>query len=159
MKQKLNIITRAIMVAFLSSVSINSYASCEEAISANYREQNLTPGQIIIGGDTIMPDSTYNWPIYEVMPSFPGGESALYEFLESNKQYPEEAKRNNEHGIVIVTFWVEKDGTITNARILRGCTPSLDAEALRLVSTMPKWTPGKMNGELKRVSFSLPIRF
>ena len=93
------------------------------------------------------------------IPVFPGGESALYEFIESNLQYPEEAKKNNEHGLVVVTFYVEKDRTITNARILRGRTPSLDAEALRIVSIMPKWEPGKMNGELKRVNYSLPIRF
>ena len=123
------------------------------------KEQNRIPGQIMIRGNTIRSDTTYQWPIYEVMPSFPGGESALYEFLETNKQYPEEAKRNNEHGRVIVTFYIEKDGTVTNPRILRGRTPSLDNEALRLVSIMPKWMPGKMGGEQKRVSFSIPIKF
>ena len=123
------------------------------------KEQNRIPGQIMIRGNTIRSDTTYQWPIYEVMPSFPGGESALYEFLETNKQYPEEAKRNNEHGRVIVTFYIEKDGTVTNPRILRGRTPSLDNEALRLVSIMPKWMPGTMGGELKRVAFSIPINF
>lgn len=123
------------------------------------KEQNRIPGQMLIRGDSIRSDSTYLWPIYEVMPSFPGGESALYEFLESNKQYPEEAKRNNEHGRVIVTFVIEKDGTVTNPRILRGRTPSLDNEALRLVSIMPKWMPGTMCGEPKRVRFNLPIKF
>lgn len=121
--------------------------------------QNRIPGQLLIRGDSIKADSTYHWPIYEVKPSFPGGDSALYEFLESNMQYPEEAKRNNEHGRVIVTFYIEKDGTVTNPRILRGRTPSLDAEALRIVSIMPKWTPGKFNGELKKVRYTLPISF
>lgn len=121
--------------------------------------QNRIPGQLLIRGDSIKTDSTYLWPIYEVKPSFPGGDSALYEFLESNMQYPEEAKRNNEHGRVIVTFYIEKDGTVTNPRILRGRTPSLDAEALRIVSIMPKWTPGKFNGELKKVRYTLPISF
>ena len=83
------------------------------------KEQNRIPGELLIRGNSIRSDSTYQSPIYEVMPSFPGGESALYEFLESNKQYPEEAKRNNEHGRVIVTFYIEKDGTVTNPRILR----------------------------------------
>ena len=123
------------------------------------KEQNRIPGQIMIRGNTIRSDTTYQWPIYEVMPSFPGGESALYEFLETNKQYPEEAKRNNEHSRVIVTFYIEKDGTVTNPRILRGRTPSLDNEALRLVSIMPKWMPGTMCGEPKRVAFSIPIKF
>ena len=121
--------------------------------------QNRIPGQLLIRGDSIKTDSAYTWDYPYVHPSFPGGDSALYEFLESNMQYPEEAKQNNEHGRVVVTFYIEKDGTVTNPRILRGRTPSLDAEALRLVSIMPKWTPGKMNGEVKRVSFSLPIGF
>ncbi|MBD5367202.1 MAG: TonB family protein [Bacteroides sp.] len=123
------------------------------------KEQNRIPGQLLIRGDSIRSDSTYQWPIYEIMPSFPGGESALYEFLESNKQYPEESKRNNEHGLVIVTFCIEKDGTVTNPCILRGRTPSLDDEALRLVSIMPKWMPGTMCGEPKRVAYNLPIKF
>ena len=93
------------------------------------------------------------------MPSFPGGDSALLEFVKSNLQYPEDAKQNNEHGRVDVTFFVDKDGTITAPRIIRGYTPYLDAEALRIVSIMPKWTPGSFNGELKKVQVTLPIRF
>lgn len=116
------------------------------------------PGQLLIRGDSI--EAT---PIIlvdpHIKPSFPGGESAMYEFIKSNLQYPEEAKKNNEHGRVVVTFCIEKDGTITNAYIIRGRTPSLDAEALRIVSIMPKWEPGKMNGEPKRVSYNLPITF
>ncbi len=121
--------------------------------------QNRIPGQFIIRGDSIKTTPVHTWSHIYIQPSFPGGESALYEFIESNLQYPEEARQNNEHGRVVVTFWVEKDGTITNARILRGRTPSLDAEALRIVSIMPKWEPGKMNGEVKRVCYNLPITF
>jgi TonB family protein len=127
--------------------------------SMEYGKQNRLPGQLLIRGDSIKTAPVHTWSHPYIGPSFPGGESALYEFIESNLQYPEEAKKNNEHGLVVVTFYVEKDGTITNARILRGRTPSLDAEALRIVSIMPKWEPGKMNGELKRVNYSLPIRF
>lgn len=94
-----------------------------------------------------------------IQASFPGGESALQDFVKTNLQYPEEAKQNNEHGRVIVTFVIDKDGTVTNPRVIRGRTPSLDAEALRIVSIMPKWTPGKMNGELKKVTYALPIIF
>ena len=123
------------------------------------KEQNRIPGQLLIRGGSISTDSVFTCPFSYVKPCFPGGESALYEFVKTNMQYPEEAKQNNEHGRVVVTFYIEKDGTVTNPRILRGRTPSLDAEALRLVSIMPKWTPGKMNGEPKRVSYSLPITF
>ncbi len=125
-----------------------------------YGRQNRIPGQLLIRGDSINAAPSHTWSHPYINPSFPGGESALQEFLKSNMQYPEEAKENNENGLVVVTFYVEKDGTITNPRILRGRKPSLfDAEALRLVSIMPKWEPGKMNGELKRVSFCLPITF
>lgn len=272
MKQKLNIITRAIMAACFSLASISSFASYEEAISANAQvlkpdscnverccnvnvcdsinmpviivdgvevqiqdfgsipaedienvevikdetitkifsprlggvllittkskrfltpiledynrgietgKQNRIPGQLLIRGsintngnnstrgnnccsnpcDTVNADSSYTWPHPYVMPSFPGGQSDLQEFVKSNLQYPKEAKQNNEHGRVDVTFFVDKDGTITAPRIIRGRTPSLDAEALRIVSIMPKWTPGSFNGELKKVQVTLPIIF
>lgn len=118
-------------------------------------KQNRIPGQLLIRGDSISADFINP----DLKSSFPGGESALQEFLKSNLQYPEEARQNNEHGRVIVTFYVEKDGTVTNPRIIRGCTPSLDAEALRIVSIMPKWNPGKQNGVPKKVSVTLPVRF
>lgn len=121
--------------------------------------QNRIPGQLLIRGDSISADSS---PIFfnpDLKPSFPGGESALQEFLESNLQYPEEAKRNNEHGRVDVGFYVDVDGTVTNPCIIRGCTPSLDAEALRIVSIMPEWNPGKQSGEPKIVAVTLPVIF
>lgn len=252
MKQKLNIITRAIMVAFLSSASISTFASYEEAIDATAQElkqdscnvercsnvnvcdsinmpvfivdgvevqvqdldslplkdivsmkvvqdeairkifsprlgavillttkskrflnpvlenynrrieegrQNRIPGQFLIRGDQIKTDSAYTWDYPYVHPSFPGGDSALVEFVKSNLRYPEEAKRNNEHGRVIVNFVIDIDGTVTDPFIFRGVSPALDAEALSIVSIMPKWMPGSFNGELKKVRYTLPIRF
>lgn len=123
------------------------------------KEQNRNPERIIIIDDSIRPVSTYQMPDYDVRPSFPGGMSALYKFFESKKRYPEEAKRNNEHGRVIVKFYIEKDGTVTNPRILRGRTPSLDNEALRLISIMPKWMPATKGGKPTRVAYNLPIMF
>ena len=123
------------------------------------KEQNRNPERIIIIDDSIRPVSTYQMPDYDVTPSFPGGMSALYKFFESKKRYPEEAKRNNEHGRVIVKFYIEKDGTVTNPRILRGRTPSLDNEALRLISIMPKWMPATKGGKPTRVAYNLPIMF
>lgn len=124
--------------------------------NVNVTDDNPTCGNHC---DSINADSSRIFFEPEIAPSFPGGKSALQEFLKSNLQYPEEAKQNNEHGRVIVTFFVDKDGTVTNPRILRGRTSSLDAEALRIVSIMPKWTPGKMNGEPKKVAFTIPIIF
>lgn len=103
------------------------------------KEQNRIPGQLLIRGNQVNADSPQILSEPNIIkPSFPGGESALLEFVKSNLQYPEEAKQNNEHGRVAVTFDIDKDGTVINPRILRGCTPALDAEALRIVSIMPK---------------------
>lgn len=121
--------------------------------------QNRIPGQFLIRGDSISGDSSRIFFEPEIAPEFPGGKTALQEFLKTNLQYPQEAKQNNEHGRVIVTFFVDKDGAITNPRIFRGRTPSLDAEALRIVSIMPKWTPGTINGEPKKVAVNIPIIF
>lgn len=95
----------------------------------------------------------------EVMPSFNGGTSALMQFLNESIKYPQSAIDNGEHGRVICTFVVEKDGTITDVRIVKGVSPSLDKEATRVIQMMPKWTPGFQNGVTVRVSYTLPIIF
>lgn len=97
--------------------------------------------------------------IPEEMPEFPGGESALLYFLSQNVKYPSLASDNGIYGKVIVNFVVNKDGSISDAKILRGVDPSLDKEALRVVYSLPKWKPGKQGGKPVRVSFSVPINF
>jgi periplasmic protein TonB len=97
--------------------------------------------------------------VVEENPSFPGGETALYEYLGVNIKYPEEAKELGIQGRVFVNFVVEKDGTVSNARVLRGIGGGCDEEAIRVVKAMPKWTPGKQRGIPVRVSYNLPIKF
>jgi TonB family protein len=97
--------------------------------------------------------------VVEDMPEFPGGQDGLVKYLVSNIKYPQEAKSKGIMGTVYVTFVVETDGTITNAKILRGIGGGCDEEAQRVVSGMPKWTPGKQRGENVRVQFNLPIKF
>ena len=92
-------------------------------------------------------------------PEFPGGAEALYKYLVENIKYPEQAKNDGIQGRVYVTFVVEKDGSITGAKVLRGIGSGCDEEALRVVEAMPKWTPGKQLGEPVRVQFNLPIVF
>lgn len=91
--------------------------------------------------------------------SFPGGEAALYEWLKNTLKYPEQAWVNGVQGRVIVSFVIEKDGRVTNPKVVRGVSPELDAEALRVVGAMPKWTPGKNNGVAVRSRYDLPITF
>ena len=97
--------------------------------------------------------------VVEQMPQFPGGPAALMQFLSSNVKYPKEAFEKGIQGRVIANFVVEKDGSITEARIVKSVDPLLDAEALRVVGTMPNWAPGTQNGEPVRVKYTVPITF
>lgn len=90
---------------------------------------------------------------------FPGGQAALMKWLSSNIRYPENAQQNGVQGRVIVKFVVEKDGSISNAQVVKGVDKDLDQEALRVVKRMPKWQPGKNNGQAVRAYFTLPVSF
>lgn len=96
------------------------------------------------------------YEVVEQMPSFPGGQEALMTYINHNIKYPEE---DCGQGRVTVSFIVEKDGSITNATIRRSVDPAFDREALRVVSSMPKWIPGKNNGRKVRVRFNVPVQF
>lgn len=95
----------------------------------------------------------------EESPKFPGGEAELYKFLNKNIRYPEIAAQNNIQGRVVVQFVVEKDGSVGEVKVVRGVDPDLDKEAVRVVKSMPKFIPGKMNGQNVRVWHTLPIKF
>jgi len=97
--------------------------------------------------------------IVEDMPEFPGGELALRKYIANAIKYPVIAQENGIQGKVYVTFVVDKDGSISDARIARGVDASLDKEALRVVGTLPKWKPGKQRGKPVRVSYTVPINF
>lgn len=96
---------------------------------------------------------------YEKLPEFPGGMKELFSFLTKNMEYPKEAADSAISGRVIVQFVVDKDGSIIKPEVIQSVHPSLDAEALRIVSLMPKWSPGKQNGEPIKAKFTLPITF
>ena len=97
--------------------------------------------------------------ICEVPPQFPGGVVEWMKFLSANMKYPAEAKEKKQEGRVIVQFIVEKDGSITNAKVVRGVSPLLDQEALRVVGIMPKWNPATQRGQAVRVQYTLPVMF
>ena len=97
--------------------------------------------------------------VVEEMPHFPGGAAALQAFLSSNTKYPVVAQENGVQGRVIVSFVVERDGSITDVRVVRSVDPSLDREASRVVSSMPRWSPGKQNGSAVRVKYTVPVVF
>ena len=97
--------------------------------------------------------------VVEQMPSFPGGPSALMEWLSNNVKYPIVAQENGVQGRVVVSFVVERDGSITDVKVVRGVDPSLDKEASRVVRAMPRWIPGKQNGSAVRVKYNVPVAF
>lgn len=97
--------------------------------------------------------------VVEQMPSFPGGPSALMKYLSENVRYPVVAQENGVQGRVVVSFVVEKDGHITDVKVVRSVDPTLDKEAARVVKSMPNWIPGKQNGSAVRVKYNVPVSF
>ena len=97
--------------------------------------------------------------VVENDPEFPGGMEALYKYLRDNIKYPQLARDNNITGKVYVTFVVERDGSIAAPRVLKDIGGGCGAEAIRVVKSMPKWTPGKQRGKAVRVQFNLPVSF
>ena len=97
--------------------------------------------------------------VVEQMPEYPGGIQALFEYLSQNVKYPSDVENQKVEGRVIATFIVETDGTINNVEVVKPVFPSLDAEAIRVLSGMPKWTPGKQSGKEVRVKYTVPINF
>ena len=103
--------------------------------------------------------TTKAFDVVEQMPEFPGGTAELMKFLSENVLYPAEAEKAKQQGRVIVSFIVETDGTVSNPKVLKKVSDPLDAEAVRVVSSMPKWKPGMQNGEAVRVKYTIPITF
>ena len=104
-------------------------------------------------------EETKVFDVVEEMPSFPGGPGALMSFLSSNIKYPVVAEENGIQGRVIVAFVVERDGSITDVRVVKSVDQSLDKEAVRVVKSMPRWIPGKQNGSAVRVKYTVPVTF
>ena len=104
-------------------------------------------------------NAVVEYGVVEVKPKFPGGEAAMFKWLGENVVYPPQAAEENIMGKVIVSFIIEKDGSITNVKVVRGLHRALDAEAVRVAKKMPKWSPGCQNGVPVRVSYILPFTF
>lgn len=110
---------------------------------------------------TAQPSDDVNLPIamVEQKPSFPGGDAAMYKWLGEQIHYPADAAEEGVQGRVVVQFIVKKDGSIADVKVARGKHPSLDREAVRIVKAMPRWSPGRNNGQSVNVSYTLPITF
>lgn len=115
--------------------------------------------QVIAPEPAPEPEKVYNIAMVEQKPEFPGGESAMYKWLSDHINYPAAAAEEGVQGRVVVEFVVSKTGAIENVRVLRGRHPALDKEAQRVVKAMPKWQPGRNNGQPVKVTYTLPVSF
>jgi len=104
-------------------------------------------------------EETKVFDVVEQMPSFPGGDAELMKFLSTHIKYPVVAEENGIQGRVIATFVVERDGSISDVKVIKSVDPSLDKEAIRVLKSMPKWIPGKQNGAAVRVKYTVPVTF
>ena len=119
-------------------------------------------GPVMAGPPAPVQEESDEGEIFEVVeqnPQFPGGDAELMKWLTKNLKYPSVAQENGIQGRVLVSFVVNKDGSIVDPKIVRSVDPSLDKEAIRVVSSMPKWTPGRQRGKTVRVKYSLPVTF
>ena len=120
---------------------------------------NLAEDMVSELTDAAPQDTARVFMVVEQMPEFPGGMAACMEFLKNNIKYPKEAREKKEQGRVILQFVVMEDGSLSDIKIVRGVSPSIDAEAIRIMNQMPKWKPGKQRGKAVRVSYQIPVVF
>ena len=119
----------------------------------------ITIKEEVIAAPKVEEEQPMNIAMVEQKPEFNGGEAAMYKWLSENIVYPSAASEQGVQGRVVVEFVVGKDGSITNVRVLRPRHPALDKEAVRVVKAMPKWIPGRNNGQPVKVTYTLPVTF
>jgi protein TonB len=130
---------------FMIDVDVDQTTQIEAYIPPVFEEEQVQEQEIFI--------------VVEDPPSFPGGDEARIRFLSENIRYPQMARESGIQGTVFVTFVVERDGSVTDVRVLRGIGGGCDEEAVRVIQAMPKWNAGKQRGRPVRVQFNMPIRF
>ena len=151
--------------SFVEEQRSQKAARPQKAPLVTQEEQEDDEGVVLRSGEVVVepqvaPDTTKIFgDIAEQMPMFQGGDRKLMEYLENNVQYPPECEETCVQGRVVVTFLVERDGSISNAKVVKSVHPLLDAEALRVVNAMPKWIPGRQNGVTVAVKYTIPVTF
>ncbi len=138
-----------------SKISIKNVAEGAE----DFTSQDQMKKDVIVVEEPVKVEPEKIFDAVEQMPTFPGGEAALYKFIGDNLVYPAQAAEEGVSGRVTIRFVVERDGTVSQVTVARGKHPALDKEAKRVVSKLPKFIPGKQNGQTVRVFYTLPINF
>jgi TonB family protein len=134
MKKITSLVSLAVSLVFMLTINLNAKA-----------QENETKTEI--------------YTVVDEMPLFPGGQTALDNYIRTNLQYPAEAKKYNKEGTVHCSFIIEPDGSVSNVNIIRKIGYGCDEEVVRIISSMPKWVPGKKNGKNVKVQMFLPINF
>ena len=162
---------RVLLMLPVVALSVIVASACKQDTNSemNLNSQNASPSSVFVDiqeceeCETEEADSTDEvFMVIEQQPEFPGGEEAMFEYLRSNLQYPEKCKENKIQGRVLVAFVINKDGKIVEPEVVKSAGPEgveLDVEALRVVSEMPAWTPGKQMGKAVRVRYTIPVVF
>ena len=134
----------------------NPMAKAEEAKAAELAKAEAKASDVTAPADTT---KNVVYDVTETMPQFPGGQGVMMKYLAANIKYPASAVKAKKQGRVIIAFVIQKDGSVTNARIVKSVDPELDAEALRIVKAMPNWTPGTQDGKPVNVRYTIPVVF
>ena len=129
----------------------------EGEVKPNQAEGTFTPNEAV--GTFAPSEGEAAFDVVEEMPEFPGGPQAMMDYLMKNVCYPKTAFDANIQGRVIAQFVVDKEGTIRGAHVVKSVDPALDAEAVRVINSMPKWTPGRQNGKVVNVKYTIPVNF
>lgn len=143
-----------------NSGRIENFTFKEGSLDPNAMSRKQPTGaEVTSEGDGSGGEINKRFKVVEQMPQYPGGAAELFKFLNRSIKYPTVAAEMGIEGKVILTFVVEKDGSITDVKVARTLDPACDKEAIRVVKSMPKWIPGKQNGRLVRVEYTLPVTY
>lgn len=156
----LAVITLSLFVACQPTTTENdSYSTDSQTLEATeiQKETTLTPTETV--SENIEKNTETVFTVVEESAMFPGGQDELIKYLALNIKYPKQARVRGVEGLVSVSFVVEKDGSLTDIKLLRDIGSGCGQEALRVVKEMPKWKPAKLKGEIVRMQFNLPVKF
>lgn len=148
----------AIKVAGVAA-GIVAMTACSDGKIQRTVSDNAKQWRAAIIKPTADPDSSKIFGAAEEMPSFPGGEKALMQYIKDNTYYPEEMCEGAAQGRVMVGFVINEDGSISDVKVLRSLTPECDEVAVKIVKGMPKWNPGKQNGKAVKTKYTVPVSF
>lgn len=146
----LNVVDNDVVV---ESVEINTEDNKDKGVDLTASTTGTGTGPVVEEEDNVV------FQVVERMPSFPGGDAALFKFLNDNVKYPVIAQENGIQGRVICQFVVNRDGSIVDVEVVRSVDPSLDKEAIRVIKSMPNWIPGLQRNKPVRVKYTLPVNF